>query len=669
MDKKLLLAVTFKGVDKLTGPIRNIIGAGKQGAGSLKAMRTEAKALEGELKDVRRQLMAGMGNGAPIAALAQRERELAMAVKSSNQRLGEQKRKIEGVARLRGRLNAVAAGASAAGGRATLFLTAPLLAFGAASIQQARESAMASAQTKASLTSMGAVAGRTYAQLNAQAGGLMRQSLFDDDEILRKVTASLLTFGNIAGTSFDQAQLAAVNLAAKMDGDLQGATIMIGKALNDPIKGLTALSKKGVAFSDSQKEMVKSMIKTGNIAGAQAIILGELKREFGGSAAAARMADPTAAAALDVQNLQESVGNKLLPLLIPVLTTVSTLADKFNALSPGTQSMILGFAGVVAVAGPLIAIIGALATVFGVLAAVSAPVWIIIGAVIALGAAAALIYTYWDPIKAFFVGLWDKVQSAFAGPMGTILTVLFPFIGIPLMIYRNWDKISAFFSSVWTATKAIFTEHVGTFTALLAPFLYIPMLIYNNWGKITAFFSTVWEGIKTAASTGLDWFASLPGKFATFGASIIQGLINALSPTALVDRLLSIAKAGLTAFKNFFGIKSPSRLMMAMGGHITHGLAQGLDRGGKTPLKSMARIAAGIGGAAALGIASPSFAGSAGGSAAGSGSGPASAARSVTYNVTIKLTSTGDMKVDARALKRELDALLAIDARGSYQDG
>jgi hypothetical protein len=59
------------------------------------------------------------------------------------------------------------------------------------------------------------------------------------------------------------------------------------KALNDPIKGITALSRVGVSFTQQQKDQIKAMQDAGNTAGAQAIILAELTKEFGGSAAAA----------------------------------------------------------------------------------------------------------------------------------------------------------------------------------------------------------------------------------------------------------------------------------------------------------------------------------------------------------------------------------------------
>jgi hypothetical protein len=61
---------------------------------------------------------------------------------------------------------------------------------------------------------------------------------------------------------------------------LSGQAIQLGKALNDPIAGISALSRVGVTFTEEQKATIESMVKMGDVAGAQKLILAELAREF-----------------------------------------------------------------------------------------------------------------------------------------------------------------------------------------------------------------------------------------------------------------------------------------------------------------------------------------------------------------------------------------------------
>lgn len=147
------------------------------------------------------------------------------------------------------------------------------------------EADKASAQLNATLTSTGFAAGRTKEQLDAQAESLMRMSTFDDDAITG-AQSLLLTFTNIRGEILDKTTPAILDLATKMGGDLKGATMQVGKALQDPTHGMLALRKAGVSFSDTQQEVIKNLQATGDLAGAQSLMLAELNKEFGGSAQA-----------------------------------------------------------------------------------------------------------------------------------------------------------------------------------------------------------------------------------------------------------------------------------------------------------------------------------------------------------------------------------------------
>lgn len=153
-------------------------------------------------------------------------------------------------------------------------------------IDETSAAQFAQAQLRAALQSTGNVAGQSVDELNAMAGALQETTVFADDA----VTASqslLLTFTKVQGDIFPRATKAIADVAQAMGTDLQGATIQVGKALQDPIHGIAALSRSGIQFSEDQKAMIASLVETNRLAEAQTIILKELETQFGGSAEAA----------------------------------------------------------------------------------------------------------------------------------------------------------------------------------------------------------------------------------------------------------------------------------------------------------------------------------------------------------------------------------------------
>lgn len=154
-------------------------------------------------------------------------------------------------------------------------------------IRNSIEAQNAVAQLNAVVKSTGGAAGFTTPQLSAMAGQLQKVSTFSDEAIMG-AQGLLLTFTKIRGDTLKGATQAVIDLATAMGGDLRGAAIQVGKALQDPAQGMTALRRVGVSFSAAQQEIIKNLFATGHAAEAQALILKELQKEFGGSALAAR---------------------------------------------------------------------------------------------------------------------------------------------------------------------------------------------------------------------------------------------------------------------------------------------------------------------------------------------------------------------------------------------
>lgn len=154
-------------------------------------------------------------------------------------------------------------------------------------IKNTMEAEQVSAQLDARLKSTAGAAGMSRQAIDELADATARKTTYDD-EAIKSLSTMLLTFTKVHADVFPRATAAITDMATAMGTDLQSATIQVGKALNDPIKGVSALSRVGVQFSDQQKEVIKKLVETGDVAGAQAIILTELETQFGGAATAAR---------------------------------------------------------------------------------------------------------------------------------------------------------------------------------------------------------------------------------------------------------------------------------------------------------------------------------------------------------------------------------------------
>lgn len=208
------------------------------------------------------------------------------------------------------------------------------------------------AQTAAAIRSTGAAANVTAEDVADLSGRLSEMAAVDDD-LIQQGANLLLTFTNIrnevgeGNNIFDRATEALVDMSAALGTDAAGSAVQLGKALNDPIAGLTALSRAGVSFSAEQKQLVRDMVESGQLVEAQSLILDELARQFGGSAAA--QASGIDRLNVATGNLKESIGGALAPVLEQVVPLVQAGVEAFEAM-PGPMQAIGVAAGGIAVA-------------------------------------------------------------------------------------------------------------------------------------------------------------------------------------------------------------------------------------------------------------------------------------------------------------------------------
>lgn len=178
-----------------------------------------------------------------------------------------------------------------------------VIAVGADLVNSYKVQEQAVSNLNAVLAATGGTVGMTSQELQDMASSLQSVTTFGDEAIIG-MNAVLLGFRSITGDQFTRTTEAILDMSQVMGQDLVSSANMVGKALDSPTQGMAALSRVGFVWTDQQREMVKAMEESGDLMGAQEVILDELEKAFGG---AARAAGDTATGAFD--QLANSLGD------------------------------------------------------------------------------------------------------------------------------------------------------------------------------------------------------------------------------------------------------------------------------------------------------------------------------------------------------------------------
>jgi hypothetical protein len=295
-----------------------------------------------------------------------------------------------------------------------------LVRFLKSSTAEARESEKVNAQTAAVIKSTGGAAKVTAKQFGDLATSISNKTGIDDEQI-QSSENMLATFTNVrnevgkGNDIFSQATQTVTDMSVALGQDGKNSAIQLGKALNDPIKGITALSRVGVTFTAQQKDQIKTLVESGNRMGAQKVILGELTKEFGGSAAAQATAGDKARTSW--KNMQEEVGTKLIPVIDKLETWLST------KIVPALMNVVDFISRNIAVIGPLAAVIGTVIAVVKAWTLAQAaldvvltanPIGLIIAAIAGLAVALVIAWkrseTFRDVVKGVFSTISNVVR-------------------------------------------------------------------------------------------------------------------------------------------------------------------------------------------------------------------------------------------------------------------
>ena len=227
---------------------------------------------------------------------------------------------VKGAAKIQAALNKINFRAVALGATAM----AATLGFAASKfIKLAIEQERVEKRLGAVLRSTGEAAGYNLDELKKMASAMQAVTTTGDETILSGM-AILATFKQIRGQAFERTTMSALDLAEVVGTDLNAAMIQLGKALNDPVANLGALSRAGIQFTKDQKVLIKGLWESGKTAEAQSLILDELESQFGGAAKAAR--DTFGGALQSLKNTLGDIGENIGFALMP---PIKELIDRF----------------------------------------------------------------------------------------------------------------------------------------------------------------------------------------------------------------------------------------------------------------------------------------------------------------------------------------------------
>jgi hypothetical protein len=247
-------------------------------------------------------------------------------------------RALGGLEKKTSTLGKVGAEASRGMQNATRNIGVGLLAGGAllatqvrAGVQSLTELAEVTGQTEARLESTGGTANVTADEVRGLSEELENLSTVDD-KVIQSGQNMLLTFTNIRNEVgedndiFDQATKTALNMSVALGQDMTQSALQLGKALNDPIRGIGQLRRVGVAFTDEQTKQIEKLVESGRVMDAQKIILRELAVEFGHSAE--KFGKGPGAVMRRFGDAVEEGQQALARGILPVLERVSEMAQK-----------------------------------------------------------------------------------------------------------------------------------------------------------------------------------------------------------------------------------------------------------------------------------------------------------------------------------------------------
>lgn len=372
--------------------------------------------------------------------------------------------------------------------------------------------------------------------------GIMPDKASDMSMSLSELAGDMASFKNI---SVDRAQTALAGVFTGETEALKGLGIVMTQANLEAYALANGITKSKEDMT--QAELVA--LRYGFIMDATKNSQGDFARTADGSANQMRIMTES------IKEVSASFGEILIPIITPVIAKINEFLLNIKNLSAEKKELIMRILGIVAVVGPLLLIVGKMISIF-------TAVFGVIKQVQTAGTALNFLFT------------------TMTGPIGWIILAVGALIAIGVALYMNWDAISAWGKETWSNIVGWFNESVAKISEALNSL--------KTWAKNA--FLGMWEAVKGVFNSFIK--GGLLGVINDYiikpifgidlvkaGKNMIEGLWNGIKSmgTWLSDKAESFFGGFVKGVKDFFGIKSPSKLFFGFGEYVAEGLSNGIE--------------------------------------------------------------------------------------------